>query len=337
MPTTVTDQFLVLDPAAPPAGGTPLNVLKYSLTDQNDDGDIDEFDFDAVSGLDVTASWPGDTVTIDVEGVGEVTYTGTTLYLSDGSRIFTPTDDQPLEPGDFVSSTYVMETGPLLLSELGPPCFTEGTLISTPAGDRLVEDLKNGDLVNSLDRGPIPLKYVHKRKLNRSYLEANPRHAPVLLTVGSLGAGVPKRTLAVSPQHRILLRSRAATKMFGASEVLVAAAHLVGLGGIRRRRQLSDVVYYHLLFDHHAIVSANGAETESLYLGANAMNGMDRHEYLLILNQLSSVSGVTMEPARPFIQGKRLRRLIYRHNKNSKPLVDSNGSSPGEMEAKLGA
>ena len=68
MPTNYTDQFFIIDPANPPSRGTALVVQNYSLTDQNDDGDIDKFDNDTVNGLDVTASWPGDTITIRLDG-----------------------------------------------------------------------------------------------------------------------------------------------------------------------------------------------------------------------------------------------------------------------------
>nr|WP_254435566.1 hypothetical protein [Ruegeria arenilitoris] len=79
MPTTYLDQFFAMDPASPPATGTLLTVEKYNLVDQNDDGDIDSSDNDSVNGIDVTRSWPGDTVTINVSGVGNVTYTGITF------------------------------------------------------------------------------------------------------------------------------------------------------------------------------------------------------------------------------------------------------------------
>jgi len=76
-PVTFTDQFFTIDPFAPPPFGTPLNFSLFDLIDQNDDGDIDQFNGDSVNGQDVTGSFPGDTVTVNVPGVGNITYTGT--------------------------------------------------------------------------------------------------------------------------------------------------------------------------------------------------------------------------------------------------------------------
>ena len=40
------------------------------------------------------------------------------------------------------------------------PCFTPGTYISTPEGDRLIDTLSPGDLVETLDNGPKALLWV---------------------------------------------------------------------------------------------------------------------------------------------------------------------------------
>jgi hypothetical protein len=50
MPTSFTDQFFTFDHANPPPVGTVVTTEQHTLTDQNDDGDIDEFDDDAVAG-----------------------------------------------------------------------------------------------------------------------------------------------------------------------------------------------------------------------------------------------------------------------------------------------
>ena len=49
---------------------------------------------------------------------------------------------------------------------------------------------------------------------------------------GALGNGLPRRDLLVSRQHRMLVRSSIAGRMFGDKEVLVAAHHLTALPGV---------------------------------------------------------------------------------------------------------
>ena len=324
MPTSFTDQFFTFDPANPPPVGAPVNVSKFTLVDQNDDGDVDEFDDDAVAGLDVTASWPGDTVTVSVPGEGNITYTGTTLYVSDGSIIFTPTDGQTLKAGDFASSTYVMAQGPLLTSQLGPPCFTLGTRILTPSGQVAVEKLKPGDEIISYDHGPIELLSIRMRYVSAEELYTFPRRAPVVIPSFASGTSPTESDLVVSPQHRVLIRSKVCQRMFGTGEVLSPAAQLVGFRGIRREKSWAGVLYLHLLFDHHAIIFANGVPTESLYLSHSFQLQFKRDE-LLRLFALENGAGIcSMRPARKIVEGGPLKSLIRRHRRNQRPLVDFN-------------
>lgn len=256
MPTSYTDQFYALNPANPPPVGTAVTFSRLAIVDLNDDGDFDRFDGDTIGGVDIVRSYPGDTVTINVPGVGDVTYTGTTFYMQGGGRYFTPTDGQVLMDGTFVSSTWVQGQGPLLVSELGPACFTAGTLIRVPGGTVPVEELKAGDLVETMDHGPQVLRWIGRQEVvGRGDL------APVTIAAGVLGND---RDLAVSPEHRMLLTGWLAELHFGEDEVLVAAKHLVGMPGIGRQEQ-AEVSYLHLLFDRHEIVFAEGAPSESLH------------------------------------------------------------------------
>ena len=302
MPATYTDQFFDMDPANPPAGGTSLSVQNYNLVDQNDDGDIDRFNNDTVNGVDVTRSWPGDTVTINVPGTGNVTYTGTTFYLADGTRVFTPTDGQVLQGGTFVSSTFVTSQGPLDVDDLGPPCFTPGTMIETPDGPRRVEDLRPGDMVTTADHGAQPLLWVGKTRV-----EARGKLAPIRFEAGVLGLDNP---LTVSPQHRMLVADWRAPYLFGHSEVLIAAHSLVN-GDTVTRVESDEVEYIHLLFSRHEIVIANGAKSESYYPG-HAVKQADldtQAEVLRLFPELRSRNPVMPETARPVIRPREARAL----------------------------
>ena len=255
MPTNYTDQFYTFDPANPPPAGTSVSFTSFVLRDGNDDGDIQAGTNDRVNGQRIDAAYPGDTVTINVDGVN-ITYTGITFYLRNGQRVFTPTDGQVLENGTFVSSTFVTGQGVLLVpSELGPVCFTPGALILTPEGERPVESLRAGDLVTTRDRGARPVVWA-----GAETVDGTGDAAPVLIRAGTLGN---RRDLLVSPQHRMVVRGWRAELFAGLPEVMVAAVHLVN-GRTVVRAPCAAVTYVHFMCERHEIVFAEGAETESL-------------------------------------------------------------------------
>lgn len=303
MPTVFKDQFFFMDPAAPPPFGTALNFARLSMTDQNDDGDLDRFNNDSVNGSDITRSWPGDTITINVPGVGNVTYTGITFYLADGSRVFTPTDGQVLQNGTFVSSTFVNTQGPLnTATDLGPTCFTPGTMILTPSGERPIEDLAAGDLVNTRDGDAQPVLWI-----GRATVDAVGDHAPIRFEAGTLGA---TRALTVSPQHRMLIEDWRATYFFGYGEVLVAARHLVN-GTTVNRIEGGKVDYIHLLFGSHQIVQSNGVASES-YFPAHAVSRADRStrgEIVAMFPGIANPAILQGSTARPVLRGREARLI----------------------------
>ncbi|SPH17457.1 Bifunctional hemolysin/adenylate cyclase [Defluviimonas aquaemixtae] len=142
------------------------------------------------------------------------------------------------------------------LNAMGIPCFTRGTVIRTPNGDIAIEDLRVGDLVTTADHGDQPVRWIGSRKV-----AAIGKLAPVLIASGALDN---TRDLFVSQQHRMLLGNWRSQLLFGEDEVLVAAKHLVD-GRAIRVIEGSEVEYFHILFDCHEIVYAEGAPTESFY------------------------------------------------------------------------
>ena len=323
MPTTYTDQFYLMDPANPPAVGTTLNVSSLSFTDENDNGLVNRFSSDSVDGSDITASWPGDTITVNVPGVGDVTYTGITFYLADGRRVFTPTDGSVLQDGTLVSTTFVNTQGSLDVDDLGPVCFADGTLIETDRGEVAVEDIGVGDLIRTRDSGFQPVRWMGSRRLSSEELGANPDLRPIRIKANALADGVPASDLIVSPQHRILVRSKIAQRMFGAEEILVAAKHLCQVEGVETAADLAEVVYYHILFDRHEVVKSNGAETESLFTGPVALRSLSRealNEVFTLFPELLDRNR-SSRPARELVPGRLGRKLAWRHAQNRKPLV----------------
>lgn len=194
------------------------------------------------------------------------------------------------------------------------PCFTAGVRLMTARGQRPVEKIAVGDLVETADNGMQVVRWVGSRTLDAVDLMAAPHLRPVRITRGALGEGLPKRDIMVSPQHRMLVRSEIAQSMFGTDEVLVAAKHLVGLPGIAIADEADEVTYVHVLFDRHEVVYAEGAQSESLYTGAEALKAVGeaaRAEILALFPELAD--GQAAPGARMFLTGRQGRGLAAAH------------------------
>jgi Ca2+-binding RTX toxin-like protein len=203
-------------------------------------------------------------------------------------------------------------------------CFVQGTLIATADGDMPVEDLKVGDLVQTLDGGLQSLRWVGQRHLDARELTENPNLRPIRIPKNVVSAGNGVDDLVLSPQHRVLIASKVAQRMFGNTEVLVAAKQLLAIEGVEIADDFKEVTYFHILFDRHEIVYADGVPCESLYLGQEAQKSLSsagREEIYAIFPEVASPDFQAMS-CRPVIQGKRARNLALRHANNSKPLLD---------------
>lgn len=200
-------------------------------------------------------------------------------------------------------------------------CFAAGTMILTSQGERPVQDLRPGDLVWTRDHGYQPIRWHGRRDLGAADLAANPKMRPIRITAGALGPNLPARDLTVSPQHRILVRSQIAQRMFGAFELLVPARQLTDAPGIDEILDATAVSYIHLLFDRHEVIRSDGAETESLYPGPQTLKAL-RHaaeEIFALFPELRDLSA-TFPGARPFATGAKARQMVQRHGANGRAL-----------------
>ena len=188
---------------------------------------------------------------------------------ADGTYIFTPAPNYngPAPVINYTDSDGV--TTPLFIEitpvdDPPPICFVQGTLIETANGDIPVENLKVGDLVQTLDRGLQPLRWMGRRHLSARNLAENENMRPIRIRKDVINAGNSVGDLIVSPQHRILVASKVAQRMFDSVEVLIAAKQLLAIDGVDIAHDFEDVTYFHILFDQHEIVYANGVHSESI-------------------------------------------------------------------------
>lgn len=202
-------------------------------------------------------------------------------------------------------------------------CFTRGALIETAWGPRAVEALRVGDEIAVASGGTKRIRWISSSKLGAAALRRQPKHRPVRITAGALGEGLPLRDLVVSRQHRILVRSRVAERMFGTSEALIAAIKLTALPGIYVDEEASEVEYFHILFDSHEVIWAEGTPSESLFTGPQALKSVPREaraELEALFPEMAMLDYEAISAA--FIpSGKLQKELIARHLKNAKSMI----------------
>lgn len=153
----------------------------------------------------------------------------------------------------------------LLNDENTAVCFTAGTRLATAKGNRPIEKLRVGDLVETADHGLQPIRWIGSMTV-----DGMGGQAPILISAGALGN---RRDIMVSPLHRMLLSGWKVELLFGEDEVIAAAKMLVD-GADIRPHPMREVTYYHILFDAHEIVFAEGAGAESFHPGEEGFDAL---------------------------------------------------------------
>jgi hypothetical protein len=245
------------------------------------------------------------------------TDTGEYIYLSYGEDPLTvsppfPTAGTTLVGGEVISSgapngTSILRDADGNLIEGtptpgvgGPVCFAAGTMITTDQGDVAVDDLLPGMRVLSKDNGYIPLRAACKAMIGRAMLRWHPDVRAVVVPAGVVGN---QRPLRLSPAHRLLFSNPTAEMLFGEADVLLSARQLVGRAGVHVDMTHQHVTYFHLLFDQHEIICAEGCWSESLFLGDAA------HAAIAASAKWQTQAGVVLDAmhhgqtARPVLKG----------------------------------
>jgi hypothetical protein len=238
------------------------------------------------------------------------------------NHIFVPAPGSAFETASEVLSSAGWQNWTTGFAWTDVTCFSKGTLIETAHGPIAIEDIRVGDLVRTAN-GPKPVRWIGSSPVALDQLLGNPKLYPIRIVAGALGDGLPKRDLLVSRQHRMLVRSPIARRMFGTTEVLVHAIKLTQLPGIFVDQSMNRVTYYHMLFDDHQVIYAEGAPSESLYTGPEALKAISdaaRDEVMTLFPELAD-QDYTPEFATFSPDGKRQKQLVARHLKNRKPLL----------------
>lgn len=168
-------------------------------------------------------------------------------------------------------------------------CFTPGTRILTPDGVKLIEELREGDLVQTKDNGCQPIQWMGQRRMTGARLFAMPKLRPIRIRAGLFGLDEPDEDLLVSPEHRMLVKGRVAMDLFNTPEVLVAARDLVDHDRVFVDLTVREITYVHMLLPQHEILFANGVESESFHPANAALSTLDETDCSRLKEMLPNV------------------------------------------------
>lgn len=139
----------------------------------------------------------------------------------------------------------------------GGMCFLAGTSIRTIAGEVCVEDLRIGDLVETVDGDAKAIKWIGYHTFRRSGRRWSKSVMPVRIARHALDEKSPHRDLYVSRGHALYIDG-----------VLIQAADLVNGTSISQAvpEDVETLDYFHIGFKSHEGIFAEGAAAESLLL-----------------------------------------------------------------------
>jgi Hint domain len=141
---------------------------------------------------------------------------------------------------------------------VGCACFLKGTRISTPSGDRPVQELQIGDEVNTL-AGRKPIKWIGYNKFTKEKGRAWPDIVmPIRVARFAIDEHSPRSDLYLSPLHCIFF-----------NEVLIPVKHLINGISVAQGApsDMSAIEYYHIDLGTHEVLYAEGALVESFFDG----------------------------------------------------------------------
>ncbi|WP_165390354.1 Hint domain-containing protein [Thalassococcus sp. S3] len=190
------------------------------------------------------------------------TVSGGVVDYSDNTSLPGTIELQGVDPNDITFDT------------VNVVCFTKGAMIRTPSGDRPIETLRVGDIVETLDDGAQPIRWIGHAGLDAATLSRAPFNRPILIRKGAFGPGRPARDMRVSPQHRMLLQGWNIDLHFSERQVLAPAKGLVDGHTVLIDEDAQRVHYIHILFDQHQVVFADGMPSESFHPGAQGLDAI---------------------------------------------------------------
>lgn len=146
--------------------------------------------------------------------------------------------------------------------------FARGTLFAGPRGPVAVEDLWPGDEVRTADGLLARLRWKGSTMLVPRAEGQDPAMTRLTrLAAEALGLARPAQDLVLGPRARVVSRRPGVRLLTGREAALIPAADLVDGVAAVEVVPAAPVVVFHLLFDRHERLLADGVEVESYHPG----------------------------------------------------------------------
>lgn len=171
-----------------------------------------------------------------------------------------------------------------------PMCLLRGTLIATPKGEVPIEDLRIGDIVETVRGRALPIKWIGIQSYRYGGVIRNEDVVPIRISPLALDESTPKRKLYLSPCHSLYIDG-----------VLIRAKDLVNWTTIAPELPATAGVieYFQILLDTHEVILADGAPVESFRLNAANYEGFTNFAEFARLYPADV--NVTMRPYAPIV------------------------------------
>src|SRR5262249_40674929 len=131
-------------------------------------------------------------------------------------------------------------------------CLAAGTRVRTTRGEVPVEELAEGDRVQTLMAADdVAIAWIGRRRVDCRRHPKPEAVWPVRIAAGSFADGVPERDLYLSPDHAVFVDG-----------VLIPVKYLIDGTAIAQVPR-EEVVYYHIELPEHDVMLAEGLAVET--------------------------------------------------------------------------
>ena len=308
-------------------GGAGQDEFKVDAGDTVADFDIDEdkIDLDDIYNFDTLARWNEENPTNSFSNPLQW------LKFDQAGNDGLTGRDTDASPINLMNNEAFINASDLTQENTGVVCYGAATRIETIEGPKAIERLKPGDLVKTGGNGHRPIRWIGGRTIFYAELQAHPNLVPIRIKAGAMGKGLPKRDLIVSQHHRMVVSSDLSSAETGVKEIFISAKDLIGVPGIEIAIDLTEITYWHFICDQHQVVFAEGAASESLYTGPEALKMLGaeaRAEIYQIFPQLRHTPPhYAPKPARPILSQEDSKSLIFQHYRSRTALCRQNSDA----------